>query len=80
MRADDMYAFMRRYDFKPVKKDYRPSIFGEQNLHKERPPEKLLSGYVYLMKSNGRLHCNYLIDTTRRILWASVSYPDWSGD
>jgi hypothetical protein len=26
------------------------------------------------------LHCNYLIDTTRRILWASVSYPDWSGD
>jgi len=80
MKADDMFAFISRYEFKPVKGEYRPSVFGEGNLQKERPPEKLIPGYVYLTKSNGKVHCNYLIDTTRRILWASISYPDWSGD
>ncbi len=80
MKKDDMYAFINRYDFKPVLKGYRPTVFGEGNLQKERPPEELIPGYVFLMKSNGKLNCNYLIDTSRRILWASISYPDWSGD
>lgn len=80
LAANDMYAFIRRYDFKPVKKDYRPTLFGKGDLQKERPSENLLSGYVYLMKSNGKLHCNYLLDTTRYILWTSISYPDWGGD
>jgi hypothetical protein len=80
MTTDDMHAFIGQYEFKPVKGEYRPLIFGEGDLQKERPFGKLTSGYFYLMKSSGKVHCNYLVDTTRRILWASISYPDWGGN
>ena len=78
--ANDMRILVNQYAFEGIKRNYRPTVFGADNLKKERPEENNLSNYVYFMRSNGKLHSTYLADTVRRLLWASISYPDWGGN
>lgn len=74
-----MRKFMETYKFQPVEEGYTPTVFGGSSLRKVRPVEGAKE-YLYVMKSEGKIHCNYILDTSRRVLWASISYPDWSGD
>lgn len=78
LEPEDMRRMIREYQFEPVS-GYRPALFCIGDLKKERPTEGQMTGYYFRLKSNKEVHSNYVIDTTRRILWASISYPDWGG-
>lgn len=75
-----MRSFIKQYAFEGIKRSYMPTVLGADNLQKERPEGNDLANYVYIMKSNGNLHSTYLADTVKSILWASINYPDWSGN
>ena len=78
--ADDMRSFIRTYAFEGITRSYRPTVFGAEDLRREKPAEKDFANCVYSMRSNGKLNSTYLADTVRGLLWASISYPDWGGD
>lgn len=78
--ANDLRTLVNKYDFEGIKGNYRPTVFGADNLKEERPDENNLSDYVYTMSSNGKLHSTYLADTVKHLLWASISYTDWGGN
>jgi hypothetical protein len=80
LSADGMHTLVNQYPFEGIKPNFRPTVFGTNNLKRERPEEKHLRNYVYIMRSNGKLHSTYLADTVRRLLWASISYPAWGGN
>jgi hypothetical protein len=65
----DMLKLVSEYNFKEITSDYTPSLWGIDNLHKEKPRENSLAGYIYFMKSNGKVHSTYLADTVKCILW-----------
>lgn len=80
LEVSDMRSIIKEYSFKGIEGNYRPIVWGANDLGKERPNVDLPENYVYIMKSNKNLHISYLIDTVRQILWASISYPDPGGN
>lgn len=79
LSSGDMHSLIKQYAFKGIEKNYRPTLFGVNNLKKDRPKEDLFANYVYLMRSKDKLNSTYLIDTVKNLLWASITYPDWGG-
>ena len=78
LNKEEMKKFILTYKFEWVQ-DFIPTVFGSWMLKKEFPDTDVINRLYHLNVSRNELHSSYLIDTAKRILWASISYPDWGG-
>jgi hypothetical protein len=78
LSPETVHDFITRYNFNKITQGWLPTIYGVKDLKSARPDSKF-KNCVWLMKENKKLNISYVVDTSAKILWASISYPDWGG-
>lgn len=74
----DLKEFLLTNNFKTVEQNWQPTIFGVSELKQEKPKVGF-ADCVHVAGKKGKNDWLYVVDTSRRILWAEVRYPDWGG-
>lgn len=68
-----------QYHFKPVDGSFVPGFMGNYFLKGISPAKSDLNKCLMIGGENGKAFFTYVLDTSKQLLWAEISYPDWGG-
>jgi hypothetical protein len=78
--ASDMIEFSKRYKFEAVDGSFVPGFLGNNFLKGPKPANSDLNKCLMKIEQKGKATSVYVLDTSKKLLWAEINYPDWAGN
>jgi hypothetical protein len=80
LSEDGLHEFLKKNQFMPCGKRVELLFCSNALLKGYKPDLDNAVGLLFTTGVKGKNNWLYIVDTTKRLLWAEIQYPDWGGD
>jgi len=80
LSENGLHDFLKANQFIPCGKRVELLFSSNALLRGHKPDLDNAVGLLFTTGVKGKNSWLYIVDTTKRLLWAEIQYPDWGGD